>query len=456
MKRTFRLILASLLSILFLMNACNSDDPPTIVIDDTPGETPTDDEPTDDEPTDDEPTDDEPVDPPGVGEEAGTVEFLNEDLVSDGYVLINDAGADRVYLMDKNSIILYEWDLPFGIGNDVELLPDGRLLGIMKAEEPDIQYGGQGGKLQFINPDSSVDWNFDYSTPEHITHHDVELLPNGNVLTIVWERKTAEEAEQAGSSLAIDVFPEAIIEVNPATDQIVWEWHAWDHIIQDHDDTKENFGVIADNPNRINLNYVTDKEGDIMHANGLEYDENNDLIFLSVNFYHEVWVIDHSTSTEEAASNSGGNYGLGGNLVYRFGNPKAYDNAMGERLFRNNHHPRLLDGMDLGKFSIYSNGADLEQSTAYELQLPDPLELQVNTDNEPAVAWSFTDEALYAPRVSGMVRISSGNRLITEGDFGVWEVTEAGEVVWKFHTPGFYWRSYHYDTDHPGIVALGL
>ena len=452
MKRTFQWILASLLSILFLMNACSSDDNTSDPIDDTP-QGQTDDEPTsDDEPT----TDDEPTDPPGVGEEAGTVEFFDASLVSDGYVLINDAGADRVYLMDKNSIILYEWDLPFGIGNDVELLDDGRLLGIMKAEEPDIAYGGQGGKLQFVNPDSSVAWNFDYSSEDYITHHDVELLPNGNVITIVWEKRTAEQAAQAGSSLEIDIFPEAIIEINPTTDEIVWEWHAWDHLIQDYDDTKDNFGVVADNPSLINLNYVTDKEGDIMHANGLEYDENNDLIFLSVNFYHEVWVIDHSTTTEEAATSSGGNFDKGGDLVYRFGNPKAYDNSMGERLFRNNHHPRLLDGADLGKFSIYTNGADLEQSTAYELQLPDPLELHANTDNEPTVAWSFTDTELFAPRVSGMVRIPNGNRLITEGDFGVWEVTEQGEVVWKFNTQGFFWRSYHYEKDHPGITALGL
>ena len=446
MKHTFRLLIASLFSVFLLLNACNNnDDTPEPTDDDSIGETPTDDEPTDDGPTDPLPED-----------IAGTVEFFNAPKVEDTYVLINDAGNDRVYLMDKDAVILHEWDLPFGIGNDVELLDDGRLLGIMKAEAPDITYGGQGGKLQFVNPDSSVEWNFDYSSEDYITHHDVELLPNGNVITLVWEKRSQEVAEQAGSVLSEAIFPEAIIEINPLTDEIVWEWHAWDHIIQDHDDTKDNFGVLADNPRLIDLNYVTDKQGDIMHANGIEYDEENDIIYISVNFYHEVWVIDHSTTTEEAASHTGGNYGFGGDLIYRFGNPEVYDNPMGERLFYNNHHPRLLSGEDLGKFTIYMNGGDLNQSTAYELLLPDPLSLAANTNNEPTIAWSFTDENLFAPRVSGMVKSPNGNRLITEGDFGVWEVTEAGEVVWKFAGEGFFWRAYHYEKDHPGVVELGL
>ena len=167
---------------------------------------------------------------------------------------------------------------------------------------------------------------------DHIAHHDVEMLPNGNILIMVWERKTAEEAELAGSNLAIDIFPEAIIEVDPSTDEIIWEWHAWDHLIQDFDDLKANFGTIADNPQLINLNYVPDELGDIMHGNGITYDKTNDLIFLSINFYHEVWVIDHSTTTEESATNTGGTYNKGGDLVYRFGNPTAYDNQAGERL----------------------------------------------------------------------------------------------------------------------------
>lgn len=258
------------------------------------------------------------------------------------------------------------------------------------------------------------------------------------------------------------VYPESVIEVDPVTSTIVWEWHSWDHLIQDFDPEKENFGVVAEHPERINLNYVVEAEsweqanGDIMHANAIAYDAANDAIFISVNFFSEVWVIDHSTTTEEAAGTSGGNYGKGGDLIYRFGNPAAYDNPAGERLFYNNHFPNLLRGEDQGKMLIFSNGNGLGQSTVYELQLPQSYSLQANANNEPEVVWEFTDPDLFSGNVSGAVPLPNGNILITEGDFGYWEVTREKEVVWKFNAQGFFWRGYHYAKDAPEIQTLGI
>lgn len=385
---------------------------------------------------------------------AGTIELLKKSEAYDGYILVNDAGNNRVYLMDKEAVIIYEWELPDAIGNDVELLPDGLLLGIFIADDPKIKFGGQGGRIQNINKDGTSIWNFDYSSLDYITHHDIELLPNGNIITIVWERKTEEQASLAGSKLEIPIFPEAVIEINPSTNEIVWEWHAWDHLVQDYNPSKENYGSIADSPNLIDLNYVTDKGGDIMHANGLAYDPLNDLIYLSVNFFSEVWVIDHSTSTEVAATHSGGNFGKGGDLIYRFGNPNAYGDNVSERLFTNNHHPNLFED---GKMLIFSNGDELEQSTVYELELPIELtHKSIPNLITPNILWSFTDSELYSPKVSGAVRLPNGNALITEGDYGIWEVTPEGEVVWKFSGDGFFWRAYHYAKDDPAILALDL
>ncbi|MGB5700608.1 aryl-sulfate sulfotransferase [Muriicola sp.] len=406
------------------------------------------------------------VEDPGIEEPAdpmeeppvymGEIQTLNANLVYDGLILVNDAGNNRAFLMDKEAKLVHEWPLSNKLGNDAFLEADGRLLASLETDDPKITLGGQGGILQFIAADGSIEWNFNYSSEAAETHHDAELLPNGNVLAMVWERRTQEVAANAGSNSQVDIFPEAIIEVDPNTDEIVWEWHAWDHIIQDYDITKDNFGDVAANPQLIDLNYVTIANGDIMHANGLAYDAVKDVIYLSVNFFHEVWVIDHSTSTEEASGSEGGNYGKGGDLLYRFGNPQAYKNTAGERLFRNNHFPNLLQDDHLGNMLIFTNGAELEQSTVYELQLPDVFSLEPNTDNEPEVVWSFTDPDLYAPKVSGAVLLPNGNRMIAEGDYGIWEVTEAGEVVWKFSAPGFFWRAYHYDNDAPEIMALGL
>jgi hypothetical protein len=410
-----------------------------------------------------EPEGNSPDPQPEEGEDVlGTVEFINPERVDDNYILVNDAGANRAYIMDKQARLLHEWTLTNKIGNDVFLLPDGRVLASLESDEPKINIGGKGGQLQFIGPDNTVEWKFLYSSELAETHHDAELLPNGNVIAMVWEKRTAQEASDGGCMVSIDLYPETIIEIDPNTDEIVWEWHSWEHLIQDYDDSKSNFGVVADHPELIDINYVPksgdwpEEDGDIMHANAISYDPVNDLIFLSVNFFSEVWVIDHSTTTEEATGHSGGAYGKGGDLIYRFGNPEAYQNPAGSRRFYNNHFPNLLQGADQGKLLIFSNGKGFNQSTVYELQLPDKLELNPYADNEPEVLWSFTDEELYSGKVSGAVPLENGNILITEGDYGFWEVTREKEVVWKFNGPGFFWRGYSFDREATEIQALGL
>ncbi len=388
----------------------------------------------------------------------GTATFFDSKLpVEDNYILVNDAAANRVYLMDKEANLLY--DLPLNgklLGNDVQLESDGSLLAMLEANDPKIEIGGFGGVLQQLDKDGNVLWNFEYASDDYILHHDAEYLPNGNIITMIWEKKSTEEAIAAGSSATTDLFPDGIIEIDPATKEIVWEWHVWDHLVQNHDDTKANFGIVGDNPQLIDLNYVQNEEGDITHANGISYDPTKDVIFLSVNFFSEVWVIDHSTTTQEAASHTGGNFNKGGDLVYRFGNPRAYDNPNGTRLFHNNHYPNLLKGAGLGNILIFSNGAELNQSTVYELKLPSEFNLSANLNNEPEIVWSFSDPELYSPKVSGAVRLPNGNTLITEGIVGFWEVTPDGEVAWKFEGQGFFWRGYHFDKNSPSILALDL
>ena len=364
--------------------------------------------------------------------------------------------------MDKEARLLHEWSFTNNIGNDVFLLPNGKLLASLEADDPVIQLGGQGGKLQFIAPDSEVEWEFIYSSLEGETHHDAELLPNGNVIAMVWSKINLDDAINLGSMDEYDIVVESIIEIDPSTDEIVWQWNSLDHLIQDNDETKTNFGAIREHPERIDLNYMIKSgasvqiKGDIMHANAIAYDEVNDVILLSVNFYSEVWAIDHSTTTEEAKTSIGGNYGKGGDLIYRFGNPETYENAFGDRLFHNQHFPNLLKGEDQGKILIFSNGNDVEQSTVFELELPSVYALEANSNNEPKVLWSFTDPDLYSARVSGAVPLPNGNTLITEGDFGLWEVTRDKEVVWKFNGDGFFWRAYSYSKNNPEILALDL
>ncbi|MBQ0788484.1 MAG: aryl-sulfate sulfotransferase [Oceanihabitans sp.] len=375
------------------------------------------------------------------------IEVYDADKIDNSLTLAVVKGAKYAFLVDKEGNKKYEWEFEDYLGNDLEIMPNGKLIGIFKDENPQITFGGYGGTLKIINSDNTIAWEYTISSPDYISHHDIEMLPNGNVLFLVWEKMEEAIAEQNGAVSSGTIYPEKLIEINPNTNQIVWEWRSWDHIIQDNDSSFPNYGVVSENPQLININYNTAPNGDIMHANGIDYDNTKDVIFISINFFNEIWVIDHSTSTLEASTHSGGNYNKGGDLIYRFGNPLAYDNLQGEKRFDRNHFPNLLeDGVPgEGNLLVYVNGKSENKSKIYELELPEIFNLLPNTDNEPLVAWEFQNEALYDDNISGAVRLENGNTLICEGDYGIWEVTPDKEVVWKYNNFGEeLWRCYNY------------
>jgi hypothetical protein len=393
---------------------------------------------------------------------AGEVSYHDLSKAEEGVILVNDAASNRIYLMEKiESIVLKEWELPAGIGNDGELLDDGSLLVALTDPDPAYNFGGYGGRVAIISPEDEIIWDYEYSDSINLSHHDVEMLPNGNVLILAWEKRTKDElTSKAYDGPYENVYVEKILEVDPTNNETIWEWNVWDHLVQDVDVDSQDYDVIADNPERVNINYEDtlkdgNYNGDIFHANAIEYDVENDLIYMSVNHFSEVWVIDHSTTPDQATGNTGGNYNKGGDLVFRFGNPAAYNNV-GDRMFFHNHHPNLVAGSN--SMLVFSNGllnAD-PHSTVYEVELPEVFDLQKQTNNELNVLWSYSHPDLFSPKVSGAQRLENGNTLITEGDSGYWEVTGDGEIVWRFESEGFFWRGYHYDQNSPQILGLNL
>ncbi|MEO9893893.1 aryl-sulfate sulfotransferase [Aurantibacter sp.] len=375
---------------------------------------------------------------------------------SETYFLIADQQNNEAHLINYDGDELFNWEFGQSLGNDINLLSDGSLVVCLKATNASITYGGYGGIFRKINADQSIDWEVSYSTDDYTAHHDVEYLSNGNIIFPVWSELSQAEASEEGFAANYNLNPESIIEMNPITEEIVWEWHAMDHIIQDYDNTKANFGVVSENPNKIdvNYNYQTRNDGDIMHINGLTLDEEKDLLYLTVNNYSEIWVIDHSTTTNESSTNTGGNYGLGGDLVYRFGNPETYDN-IGESTLSNVHYPNLLD---TGNMLAYANDVFNNQSQVVEYELNPPYQLIAGQDNEPTVVWSFTNSDLYSSGLSSAVRMDNGNTLIAEGRDGtLWEVNSQGEIEWLYKTNyATIWRAYVFYSEDPAVVALGL
>ena len=98
--------------------------------------------------------------------------------------------------------------------------------------------------------------------------------------------------------------------------------HVWDHLIQDFDPSKANYGDVEDHPELVDINFGS-YSSDWLHSNSIDYNEEFDQILLSVHNFHEIWIIDHSTTTEEAAGHTGGNSGKGGDIRIPLGKSKS-------------------------------------------------------------------------------------------------------------------------------------
>lgn len=372
-----------------------------------------------------------------------------------GYTLFAPTRSNTTYLINNDGRLVHAWQSNYPPGQSAYLLENGHLLRTGNVNNRTFTSGGAGGRVQEYDWDGNLRWDFEYSSNQYLQHHDIEPLPNGNVLIIAWEAKTSSEALAAGRNPALvgtrGLWPDKIIEVKPqgATGgEIVWEWHAWDHLIQDYDATKPNFGAVADHPELIDLNFSANNNPDWHHVNSVDYNPLLDQIILSVhNNFNEIWVIDHSTTQAEAAGHTGGKYGKGGDLLYRWGNPQAYKkgNASNQKLSGQHDAQWIAPGLPgAGHLLIFNNGTNRRYSSVDEII--QPVEPNGNYTRSPgsafgpeAATWSYvaanpTD--FYAMNISGAQRLSNGNTLICDGPHGIFfEVTAAKEVVWKYINP---------------------
>lgn len=413
----------------------------------------------------------------------------------EGYNLLYPHNQPHVYLLDNCGQIVHQWtdEDVFRPGNTAYILDNGHLVKTKRlfnspATDP-IWAGGGGAIVELRDWDNNLLWSFEQNDALRRLHHDIEPLPNGNLLMISWEYKSEEEAIAAGRDPAAmsqaALWPDYILEVDPFTDEVVWEWHAWDHLIQDFDPTKENYGVVADHPELVDLNYQTNNgHPDWMHTNAIAYHPELDQVVISVPTFSEVWVIDHSTTTEEAAGHTGGNSGRGGDLLYRWGNPLTYrrGDVSDQKLFYSHdihwvEHPNYE-----GAMAVFNNRVDPSYS-AVNLFTPtfDPA-----TNNYPIgeEAWGpdvFDRTALHpdtfplqSSGLSSVQLLPNENLLICSGRTGYsFELTPQDEIVWEYKTPikagnpvsqgtvldlndNLTFRIKRYDPDHPAFVGRNL
>ena len=369
-----------------------------------------------------------------------------------GYTLFGTS-SNAVYLVDNQGRLVHRWERRF---RNAKLLENGNLMGIFQR------------KVWEIAPDGNVVWEWGYSGG--LMLHDHLKLPNGNVMLLLRETKTYAEAVAAGANpdfVSTDgIWNEVLLEVRPVYPDggtVVWEWSAWDHLIQDYDPGQANYGVVADHPELIDINFVLrqvftserryGRRADWLHANALDYNPALDQIMFSACNYSEVWIIDHSTTREESAGHSGGNGGRGGDLLYRWGNPRAYraGTAADQRLFWPHNPHWIPEGLPgAGNILIYNNGDEFEgmyrdYSSVVEIAPPvdgygyRPPAGGARRYGPGKTVWQYEAEPrsdFLSYRGGSAQRLPNGNTLIVHAEQGtIFEVTPAGKTVWEYVNP---------------------
>ena len=435
--------------------------------------------------------------------------ITNEPESFQGYTLFSTYRQNNtIYLIDNEGRVAHAWELS-GRGGMGKLSKNGDLI---------VEGTTDGSRgVTRLAPDGSVLWDYKLDGQ----HHDFVEMPNGNIMILARESKTFEEAVAAGANpacvgeagLEVDYLVE-VRPTGPTEGEIVWKWAVWDHLIQDFDPSKANYGVVAQHPELIDINFrrcgvdstYRYQPADWIHANSISYHPELDQILISARNLGEVWIIDHSVTSEEAAGHTGGQAGKGGDLLYRWGNPQAYraGTPADQQLFWAHDAQWIEPGMPgAGNIIIFSNGDEYDDarraySSIEEFTPPlngfnyrlDPREPgSAYGPAEPA--WRYVGDPtsdFYSPRQSGVQRLPNGNTLICSTWTGTFfEVTPEGETVWKYVNPVIFsgtgetpmrqgdpmpvrqiradgairwennvYRANRYAPDYPGLRALDL
>jgi hypothetical protein len=416
-----------------------------------------------------------------------------------GYTLVAPLRSTTTFLIDMQGRVVQTWESKYHAGQEAYLLENGHLLraGQVHDRERFFSSPTAGGHVQEFKWDGELVWDFKFHNEKQIPHHDFTRLPNGNLLLIVWEIKTAQEttdaarrAEWVNDRWLVD----SLIEIKPTgttTGEVVWEWHTWDHLIQDSDAAKANYGDVAAHPELIDINFgqslfselsvaaqspqeEAKKKKDLdtlrsigylgspapsrnpgvipdwTHVNAVAYNAELDQIMLSVRAFNELWIIDHGTTSAESRGHAGGRSGKGGDLLYRWGNPLAYRaGTKSDQQFFAQHDahwvPRGRPGA--GHVLVFNNGLGRpgDDYSSVEEIVP-PVDAEGRYLREAGTAYGPKEPVwrYIAPRktdffagfLSGAQRLPNGNTLVCDGMSGtIFEVTLDGEEVWKYTVP---------------------
>jgi hypothetical protein len=378
--------------------------------------------------------------------------------VGDGYVLFAPLSSTVTFLIDRCGRKVNAWNSGYPPGVAAELEPDGSLL--RTAAVPNAEFfvgGGRGGRLERFDWGGDPIWSCTISSDSLCLHHDFTVLPNGNIVAIAWERHDSADAVLHGKvpdQAPHAIWSERLIELQPVgadSANVVWQWSLWDHLVQHVDPALPSFGLPSDHPELVDINQgpLPPQNVDWVHMNSVSYNAGLDQIMVSVHNLNEIWIIDHGTTTAEAAGHTGGMRGHGGDLLFRWGNPRMYGRGTiaDQRLFGQHHATWIRSGFPYaGNILVFNNGAGRPEGDYSSIDIiTPPVDPQGNYALQPGNAFgpdaaieSITAPVptdLFSSFIGGVFPTENGY-LVTNGPPGEFLQFDTDDsIIWRYRNP---------------------
>jgi hypothetical protein len=262
------------------------------------------------------------------------------------------------------------------------LLPSGRLLLL------------DNGRAYIMTTTGRICWQ----SPEEQElrcHHEASPMPNGNVLTILYETRGP-----------LDWLGDVFVEFDRNTNEIVWSWSVWAYF--------------------STADFDPEEDTDWTHANAVVYNPDDDSVYISCRHLNRITRIDYQT----------------GDILYNMGfDMPSGDVDFGDNLFSFQHAPQLLPN---GNMMVYDNGNRRDNIIQTpETGVSKPIELAFDYDPETgipvdtSIVWEW-EVPEYTPFVCDADRLPGGNTLVCTGPANAThEVAPDGSVVWEMNHDGF-------------------
>ena len=335
--------------------------------------------------------------------------LINKKKVDPSYILLspyialnNFKGKGIVYLLDLLGRVIHKWETKHQVFAALFKKNGNLVITNVVADNLD-QYpgGGKSGCISELDWEGKVVWEYHNS---HI-HHDFEIMPNGNIVALMYERIPKDLARRIkggipGSECNGDMWSDAIIEIDRSK-KIIWRWCAYKHL-----DFEE-----------YRLNELTPRS-ELMHSNSIRYLEKDpfwgeEAFLISMRHLNTVAIVRKSD----------------GKIIWK--SPKSQMEGM----FSYQHDATLLAN---GNILAFDNGL-------FRLQKRPFLRSRVIEVNprKNKIVWWFSggktgpELAKFAASILGSAqRLKNGNTMIVNGLQGhLFEVTKNKEIVWDFINP---------------------